>query len=348
LARIVFETSAGLQGVQALPGESVLASGLRAGIALPYECATGTCGTCRARTVDGDIDEGWQQAPGRQSLKPGRREILMCQASPRTDCRLALLDPLGPWRDGAARPADCAACIDRLEPLAPDLMGLSLATSEPVAFEAGQFMLLAAPQVEGCRAYSMANGEASARRLDFIVKRQPGGTFTRWLFADARPGDAVRLFGPLGAAVFEPSLGLDLLLAVGGSGLAPALSILARAAHDGYLGRHGARLFLGVRSLQDATALPQISAWRKHFGASFEATVVLSDVAASAAEQARWPALRFEDGMVHDAVARGLPGPPASTMAFLAGPPPMVDATRRVMMLKGRLPPSRIRYDKFT
>ena len=112
------------------------------------------------------------------------------------------------------------------------------------------------------------------------------------LTADLRTsaGDAVRLFGPLGSAVFEPSLGLDLLLAVGGSGLAPALSILARAAHDGYLGRHAARLFLGIRSLQDATALPQISAWAERFGAAFEATVVLSDVAATATEQARWPA----------------------------------------------------------
>ena len=109
-------------------------------------------------------------------------------------------------------------------------MGLSLAVSEPVVADAGQFMLLAAPQVEGFRAYSMANGEASTRRPDFIVKRQPGGAFTRWLFTEARPGDAVRLFGPLGSAVFEPSLGLDLLLAVGGSGLAPALSILVRAA----------------------------------------------------------------------------------------------------------------------
>ena len=348
MAHIVLETSAGLQSFQALPGEPILASGLRAGVALPYECATGTCGTCRARTLEGDIDEGWQGAPGRQSLKPGRREILMCQASPRTDCRLALLDPLGPWRAGAARPADFSACIDRLEQLTPDLMGLSLAVSEPVAADAGQFMLLAAPQVEGFRAYSMANGEASTRRPDFIVKRQQGGAFTRWLFTEARPGDAVRLFGPLGSAVFEPSLGLDLLLAVGGSGLAPALSILARAAHDDYLGRHAARLFLGIRSLQDATALPQISAWAERFGAAFEATVVLSDVAATATEQARWPALRFDAGMVHDAVARGLASPPANTMAFLAGPPLMVDATRRVMMLKGRLPPSRIRYDRFT
>src|SRR5690606_41748700 len=33
-------------------GEHVLYAGLRQGIDLPYECATGTCGTCKARAVE--------------------------------------------------------------------------------------------------------------------------------------------------------------------------------------------------------------------------------------------------------------------------------------------------------
>jgi len=52
--------------------------------------------------------------------------------------------------------------------------------------------------------------------------------------------------------------------------------------------------------------------------------------------------------MVHEVVGRNLPGPAENTMAFLAGPPAMVEATLRVVMLKGRVPPSRIRFDKFT
>jgi toluene monooxygenase electron transfer component len=41
------------------PGERILDAGLRSGIALPYECGSGTCGTCRARLVDGDIADPW-------------------------------------------------------------------------------------------------------------------------------------------------------------------------------------------------------------------------------------------------------------------------------------------------
>lgn len=346
--QVVIETRTGLLDVATLPGETFLAAGLRQGVALPYECATGTCGTCRARLIDGEIDEGWLQAPGRQGLKPAGREFLMCQAAPRTGCRIAPLEPLGPWRAGAERPAGLTARVDRLAPLTHDMLALSLVLEQPMVFEAGQFVLLAAPETAGLRAYSMANGETSSRQLDFIVKRKPGGGFSDWLFARARQGDALRLFGPLGSAVLEPSLGHDLLVVVGGSGLAVALSLLGRAVGGGYLGPHRARLVFGIRTMQDAAALPQISLWRERFGADFEATVALSEVPASAAEQARWPALRFENGMAHEALARGLEGPAGNTMAFVAGPPAMVDATLRVLVIKGRLPPARIRFDKFS
>jgi toluene monooxygenase electron transfer component len=346
--RVHIETKTGPLEVEALSGETILAAGLREAIALPYECATGTCGTCRARLLDGEVDEGWPQAPGRQDLKPMRREFLMCQATPLTDCRIALSDPLSPWRAGAERPQEIGSSVDRLELLAPDMLALSLAVQRSMAFEAGQFVLLQAPGTPGFRAYSMANWQSPSRRLDFIIKRKPDGGFSEWLFKRAQKGDPLRLFGPLGSAVLEPSLGHDLLVVVGGSGLAVALSILARAAAEGVLGRNRARLYFGVRTMQDAPLLDRISEWRECLGDAFEATVALSDVRVGATDRARWPALTFADGMVHDVVGRALEGRCDNTMAFLAGPPPMVDATMRVVMLKGRLPPARIRFDRFS
>ena len=50
--------------------ESILHAGLRQGLNLPYECATGTCGTCRARLMSGDVDVRWKEAPGGARLKP--------------------------------------------------------------------------------------------------------------------------------------------------------------------------------------------------------------------------------------------------------------------------------------
>ncbi|HVJ11258.1 MAG TPA: 2Fe-2S iron-sulfur cluster-binding protein, partial [Burkholderiales bacterium] len=50
-------------------GEKILYAGLRAQAGLPYECATGTCGTCKAKLVEGRIDDAWPEAPGRKLLK---------------------------------------------------------------------------------------------------------------------------------------------------------------------------------------------------------------------------------------------------------------------------------------
>lgn len=45
----------GNQTFPGLPGRSILDSGLGAGIALPYRCANGSCGECRAKLITGDI-----------------------------------------------------------------------------------------------------------------------------------------------------------------------------------------------------------------------------------------------------------------------------------------------------
>ena len=97
-----------------------------------------------------------------------------------------------------------------------------------------------------------------------------------------------------------------------------------------------------------AALLDRLSDWRERFGEAFTATVALSDSSVVASDRERWPALCFAEGMVHDVVGCSLEEGGADTMAFLAGPPAMVDATMRVMMLKGRLPPARIRFDRFS
>src|SRR5215468_3784467 len=66
-------------------GEKILHAGLRSGVALPYECATGTCGTCRARLVSGHAESQWPEAPGRRYFK-NEADLLMCQCVAHDDC----------------------------------------------------------------------------------------------------------------------------------------------------------------------------------------------------------------------------------------------------------------------
>ena len=47
---------------EAKAGARMLYAGLAAGINLPYECGSGTCGTCRARLISGEVDDLWPEA----------------------------------------------------------------------------------------------------------------------------------------------------------------------------------------------------------------------------------------------------------------------------------------------
>src|SRR5204862_7825003 len=77
--KIVVTARNGTRDFECEPGEKILHAGLRAGIELPYECATGTCGTCKAKLVSGRVREEWPQAPGKKYVKPAAGEFLMCQ-----------------------------------------------------------------------------------------------------------------------------------------------------------------------------------------------------------------------------------------------------------------------------
>src|SRR5688500_4038658 len=88
--KIQVKSRNGAYQFEAAAHEKVLFAGLSREIGLPYECASGTCGTCKARLVQGSIDDPWPQAPGRKYLKPELGEFLMCQCVARTDLHIEI------------------------------------------------------------------------------------------------------------------------------------------------------------------------------------------------------------------------------------------------------------------
>ena len=328
---------------EARPGEHVLYAGLRAGIDLPYECATGTCGTCKAKLVSGRVRDGWPQAPGRKFVKPEAAEFLMCQCAAEEPLTLEVSKFVYGMEPGACVPATCAGTLRKPRRLTHDVIGFALELERPCDFDAGQFALLAPAGLAGYRAYSMCNFAHGGRQLDFIAKRKPGGGFSEWLFGAERDGARLEAFAPLGKATFEPALARNLLCVAGGSGIAGMMSILARAAEARYFERHKVRVFFGLRTMRDAFFLQELSAYPEA-----EITVALSDEDVSAKAVQGWPRLRFEHGLVHEVAKRAMAGKYHNVRAYVAGPPPAVDAAIRVLLLDAKLTTDNIRYDKFS
>ena len=373
------------------PRERILYAALRAGVGVPYECATGSCGTCKARARPGTVEDVWPEAPGLAGLKRERGEFLMCQGAALGDCEI--LVPSRIEAGGGRRPRHLSGTLADVRPLTRDVTAFRVTLDRSVAFDAGQFAVLAVPGLAGYRAYSMVNPAAQTDRLDFVIKHKPGGGFSDWLApgrsnlmrdgeeirertpasapaagpAPAHPdnprcgrdvhapeaahgdaGGALDVFGPLGKAIWRPQEDRDLLCIAGGSGIAGMMSILSHAASSGHFQRRRGNLFFGVRSREDVFFAGELANLVESTAGRLSVTVAFSEESA-AARDARLPrCIDVARGFVHSVAGKRMAGAWNDPIAFVAGPPPMVDAALRMLVTEARLSASDIRYDKFT
>src|SRR5262249_44322469 len=274
--KIVVSAKNGSRDFECDPGEKILHAGLRRGVELPYECATGTCGTCKAKLVSGHAGSEWPDAPGGRYLK-SVAEILMCQCVALDDCGLEVGGTLKPREPTAVAPRTLGGIVRRLRRLTHDVLAFDVALDGPLDFEAGQFALVTVPGIAGARAYSMINFDRGAERLSFVVKKKPGGAGSEWLFGDGVEGARVGIFAPMGHATFHPDVGKHVLCIAGGSGIAGMMSILSLACEAGHFTRWDGHVFFGVRTARDHFFLDELEALRARYPERLAMTIALSD-----------------------------------------------------------------------
>jgi len=344
--RITVKARSGAGEFECEPGEKILHAGLRSGFELSYECGTGTCGTCKATLVSGRVESEWPEAPGGRYLK-SPAELLMCQCLARDDCALEV-GVLKTREAGAPLPGALGGHVRGWRRLTHDVAAFDVTLDRPLDFDAGQFALLSVPGIAGARAYSMVNFERAARRLSFVVKKKPGGTVSEWLFGDGVEGTRLGLFAPVGHATFHPGLQKHVLCIAGGSGIAGMMSILQCAGEAGHFAGWDGHVFFGVRSARDGFFLDELRALQARDPARLAVTIALSDEDVPASLPVAYPGLAFARGLVHAVAGERMKGRFADVRAYVAGPPPMVDASLRLLLREARLSPADIRYDKFS
>jgi toluene monooxygenase electron transfer component len=342
--RVTLQSGGGAQVFESLTGEKILRAALRQGVGLPYDCATGTCGTCKARLLVGRAESAWPDAPGRRHCATG--QVLTCQTVALGDCTLEV-DRFVPAEAGAARPGSLPGTLRRPRKLTHDVIAFDVELGTGLVFSAGQFVLIEAPHIAGARAYSIVGAEPDGKRLTLVAKRRPGGHFGRWLFGGPADGAPLTVFGPLGSAVFDRTVERHLLCVAGGTGVAGMLAILERAAEDGHFARFDAHLFFGVRAEPDTFFLEELNAIRARHPERITVTVALSDEEVPRSLIDAHPGLNFARGLVHEVAGERMQGRFSDLRAYVAGPRPMVDASVRLLLQKGRLPVQEIRRDRF-
>ena len=179
-----------------------------------------------------------------------------------------------------------------------------------------------------------------------VVKRKPGGRFSEWIATQIGANPEVKVFGPLGSAVFRPEEKKSIVCIAGGSGIAGIMSILESAILADHFRHHKGTVFFGVRTLADAFYLETLSRYVAASHGNLKVTIALSHETAASISLADYPLLYLANGLVHEVASKVLTNPDEGVIAYVAGPPIMVDAAIRTLIVSG-LPNRNIRYDKF-
>ncbi|KAA3634735.1 MAG: CDP-6-deoxy-delta-3,4-glucoseen reductase, partial [Proteobacteria bacterium] len=115
--------------------ETILDAALRNRIVFPYSCRGGTCGTCKARLVSGEIRHAHPpQALSEEELRRG--DVLLCQAQPLSNVEIEATE-LAASAEIQIKMPPCR--VSRMEKVAHDVMGpnLKLPASQRFAYLAG-------------------------------------------------------------------------------------------------------------------------------------------------------------------------------------------------------------------
>jgi CDP-4-dehydro-6-deoxyglucose reductase len=285
--------------VEARAGETLLEAGLRAGVALPYDCRAGGCGLCVCTVLQGRVDLGPYQPAALTEAMRARGQALMCCAVALDEVELEV-EGVGALSGGtaAAAPQRWQARVHTMERLSYDLMRLQLAlpAGQHVAFVAGQYINILLD--DGAkRAFSFANAPAdpAAPRfnagglIELHVRLIPGGRFTTHVFERMQVGDPIEFEGPLGRFTLNDSE-RPILFVAGATGFAPVKSILEDAFRRGV--QRPMSLYWGVRTAADLYLQEEVRRWEREHP-NFRYVPVLS----AADEDADWSGRR---GLVHE------------------------------------------------
>jgi CDP-4-dehydro-6-deoxyglucose reductase len=314
------------------PGEVILDAALRQEIWLPHACRGGTCGSCKAVIVAGDVvcDGG---APLRARQAALRREAYLCCAKPAGDITLDIGElPARPIGAMYRRPARVIALTKPTADVA--VVTLKPPPNAAIRFRPGQYISVIGDDGRS-HPFSIANAPRADDTLDLHIGRIPNGRFTTHVHQRMQVRDIVRFEGPFGEFGFcddVQAAGRPAILIAGGTGIAPIKAMLEAAAQNG--AQRELHVYWGCRGRDGLYALDELVA-----NSRASVTPVLSEPASADAWTGR-------TGLVHRAVLEDFLDLSCCDV-YACGSPGLIDAAFRDLTQHARLPADRFFADAF-
>ena len=309
------------QTFQAEEHENLLEAGLRQGIALPYSCRGGSCGSCMVSIKQGAVDypQGEPLALSPYDMEQGK--ALLCQAIALSDLEIDC-PQVGTLADIEVKTLPVR--VEKLRKLNTDVMEmtLKLPATERLRFMAGQYIDLLLRDGKR-RSFSIANAPVGDVFLELHIRHVPGGFFTSHVFNEMKEKALLRMQGPLGSFYIRDSK-QAIVLVGGGTGFAPLKSMFEQLKLQGI--EQAVYLYWGVRSKADLYMDYLPKDWANRYP-QFKYIPVLS----APKPEDNW---QGRTGWVHQAVVDDLPDLSAYQV-YMSGPPPMILAGRKAFLEHG-------------
>ena len=307
--------------------QTILDACLRSGVWVPHSCTHGTCATCKAEILEGEVDHGEASSFALMDFERDEGKVLLCTARPKGDVVIeADIDVDESIPTHAVE--DYVGKLVEMTEVANDTRRLIIELDRDLTFNAGQYMSLSVPGQDVSRTYSMANSPQEGRRLEFQIRKVGGGKGTDgWIFKDLSVGDEIALSGPYGRFVLREDREDPAIMIAGGTGLAPMASMIKRALVEGEGEVSHITLYQGARTkewMYDVDLFRQLQA---EYPDRFTYRPCLSE------EQVDG----YEFGTVTDVLNADhetLKG----HVGYVCGPPAMVENALKTLMLKRLFP----------
>lgn len=317
-------------------GQTILDAALRQGVWIPFACGHGTCATCKCQVLEGDVDHGEASDFALMDMERDEGKALACCATPESD--LVIEADIDVDDDFAGHLVeDFTATVTSIKDLSPTIKELVLELDHNITFQAGQYINLQLPGIEGTRAFSIANSPENNGEVHLHIRHVPNGAATTYIHQQLQEGEKVELTGPYGQFFVRKSDPNDVIFIAGGSGLSSPESMILDLLEEGD-NRH-------ITLLQGARNVAELY-HRELFERLEDENDNFSYVPALNEPEPddNWQGFT---GFVHEAAIEHFNGKFSEHKAYLCGPPPMIDAAITALM-QGRLFEKDIHMEKFT
>ncbi len=316
--------------------ETILSAGIRQGVALPYGCKDGACGSCKCLKLSGSVKHGAHQSKALSDAEEANGYVLTCCALPQSD---VVLESKQVTAADAFPIKKMPSRVTALERLSPDVMRvtLQLPAAEPFQYHAGQYIEFLLR--DGARrAYSMGNAAhtTEGKSIELHIRHMPGGKFTDQVFGAMKEKDIVRIEGPYGSFYLREDSNKPMILLASGTGFAPIKALIEQMEKIGstrpatlyWGGRRPGDLYMDAWVKEKCALLPQL-----------KYVPVISD----ALPEDGWTG---RVGFVHAAVMADVPDL-SGYQVYACGAPIVIESAQKQYVEKCGLPADEFYADSF-